>query len=127
MRRPTPLLTVAGALISLAGLAGCGDTTTDGSTATGGACASGDGTTVTVAIPEFRFEPEPVQIGPCDSVRWENTHDQPHTSTGKGDQRWSTDSLAPGATSEPVRFEMAGSFTYICALHPFMEGTVEVS
>lgn len=128
MRRPTPLRTVAvGALIALGGVAGCGDTTSDEPAAAATGCTAGDGATVTVAIPEFRFEPEPVRIGVCDSVVWDNAHDQPHTSTGRGDQAWSTGNLAPGSVSEPVRFEAAGSFTYICALHPFMEGTVEVS
>jgi plastocyanin len=56
-----------------------------------------------------------------------NAHDQAHTSTGTGDQDWSTGNIQPGASSEPVTFDDAGTFTYICALHPFMKGEVEVS
>ena len=85
------------------------------------------GTTVTVEIPEFAFSPTPVQVKACDSVVWENTHTQAHTSTGKGDKAWSTGNIADGATSDPVLFDQTGSFAYICALHPFMKGTVEVS
>jgi plastocyanin len=129
-RSPTRHLTVAAAsavaLLGLLGLTGCGDT--DSSDDAGGAaCGADAGTTVTVKIPEFEFSPQPVEIESCDSVVWENAHDQAHTSTGKGDQSWSTGNIAPGSTSEPVRFESPGSFAYICALHPFMEGTVEVS
>jgi plastocyanin len=132
MRRPTRHLTLLGvAALGLAGLAGCGDTTADEPTADaagGGAdCAAGTGETVTVEIPEFMFEPTPVEISACDSVVWKNTHDQAHTSTGKGDKAWSTGNIAAGSESDPVRFEDAGSFAYICALHPFMQGTVEVS
>ena len=56
-----------------------------------------------------------------------DVHDQPHTASGNGDQRWDTANIAPGDTSDPVTFDEAGSYTYICGLHPFMEGTVEVS
>ncbi|MEO7429642.1 MAG: plastocyanin/azurin family copper-binding protein [Acidimicrobiales bacterium] len=137
MRRPTPLLTTAAiALLGLAGLAGCGDTTPDkpaadkpAASGSGAAvdCAAHPGKTVTVEIPEFKFAPNPVQIAACDSVVWKNTADQAHTSTGKGAQAWSTGNITPGSASEPVLFADAGSFAYICALHPFMKGAVEVS
>ena len=82
---------------------------------------------MTVEIPEFAFDPNPVEIAVCDSVVWKNVHTQAHTSTGNGDKVWSTNNIAPNAESEPVRFEETGSFAYICALHPFMKGTVEVT
>jgi plastocyanin len=122
MRRLTPL-----AILVLA-LAACGDTSTEDATTDAAVdCDANPGETVTVDIPEFAFDPTPVEVNACDSVVWENTHDQAHTSTGKGDKAWSTDNLAPGSTSEPVLFGEAGTFTYICALHPFMEGTVDVT
>lgn len=138
MRRTTRILTATLALSALTGLAACGDTTDDESTDTttaesgdtgGGAPAdcSTPGETVTVEIPEFAFEPDPIEISTCDEVVWKNTHDQPHTSTGNGDQSWSTGNLQTDAESDPVAFEAAGSYTYMCALHPFMKGTVEVS
>ena len=122
MRRPTLL---AAAL--LIGVAGCGDTTADEPTAGDAGCGAGQGDTVTVEIPEFLFDPTPVAIERCDSVVWENTHDQAHTSTGKGDKAWSTGNITAGSTSDPVRFYEPGTFAYICALHPFMEGTVDVA
>lgn len=132
MRRPTHLVTTAAiALIGLAGLAGCGNTTPNKPAASGSGaavdCAAHPGKTVNVEIPEFKFAPNPVQIAACDSVVWKNSADQAHTSTGKGAQAWSTGNITPGSTSEPVLFADAGSFAYICALHPFMKGTVEVS
>jgi plastocyanin len=131
VRRPTFLL--AGCLLAV-GLSACGDTEADEPEAadTGGAMAEGadcgdEGETITVEIPEFAFAPDPIEISACDSVVWENTHTQAHTSTGKGDQAWNTGNVAAGEASEAVRFEQAGSFAYICALHPFMTGTVEVA
>ena len=125
MRRSTALLASLAAL-GAAVLAGCGDTTADedAGSASGGAAEC---ETVTVEIPEFAFAPDPVEISACDSVVWENTHTQAHTSTGNGDQQWSTGNIATGATSDPVTFEEPGELTYICALHPFMTGTVLVS
>lgn len=127
VRRPTLIL--GSALLALAALSGCGDTdepTTEASAPAGGE-PSGSCETVTVEIPEFAFAPDPIEIAACDSVVWENTHSQAHTSTGKGDQVWNTGNVAAGEASEAVLFEEAGSFAYICALHPFMTGTVEVS
>jgi plastocyanin len=127
MRRHVRVLTLLGVTaIGLTAFAGCGDTTAD-EPAASAECAPGAGATVTVEIPEFMFEPTPVQINACDSVVWKNTHDQAHTSTGKGDKAWSTGNITAGTESDPVLFEETGSFAYICALHPFMKGTVEVA
>jgi plastocyanin len=128
MMRPTRTLFVALALV--AGLSACGDT--DGEPESAAAddtagCADGAGETVTVEIPDFKFEPTPIEVDVCDQVVWRNTHDQAHTSTGNGDAGWSTGNIAPGDESAPVVFEEAGERTYMCALHPFMKGTVEVS
>ena len=123
MRHRTPLL--AAALIATLGLGACGDDDPQISEAGGD---GGDGpATVTVDIGDFMFEPSPTEVSVGDSVVWENVHDQAHTSTGTGDQDWNTANIAPGDTSDPVLFEQAGTYTYVCALHPFMEGTVEVS
>ena len=136
VRRLHPLSGAFAAAAAVLALSACGDTSEPADDAEGAeeagspsadGCADGAGETVTVDIPEFAFEPEPVTVSACDEVVWSNSHDQPHTSTGKGDQAWSTGNIAPGESSEPVRFEAAGTFSYICALHPFMTGTVEVS
>lgn len=125
MRRNRSPLIVTTIVVSaaLVGLAGCGETSSAGPAG----CGAGDGATVTVEIAEFAFEPDPLAVDACDSVVWSNEDEQAHTSTGDGDQRWSTGNLAAGATSTPVRFETAGTYTYRCALHPFMTGVVEVS
>ena len=114
-------------LVGVLALGACGD---DSATPAAGGpvdCGAVPGEEVVVTIGDFTFEPTPVEIEACDSVVWTNTHDQPHTSTGTGEQDWSTGNLQSGDDGKPVRFETAGSFTYICALHPFMKGTVEVA
>jgi plastocyanin len=113
----------AAAIAALLTAAGCGDTGDAASAeAPGGSCR-----TVTVSIGDFRFEPATIAVHRCDRVVWENDHDQAHTSTGQGDQTWSSGSLEPGERSEPVELRRDGTFAYVCALHPFMKGQVEVS
>lgn len=119
------------AVLALVALGACGDSGGDDDATTANSTAKScdtSGRTVTVDIGDFVFEPTPVDIKRCDSVVWMNTHDQAHTSTGDGSQKWSTGNIAPGETSaEPVQFTDEGTFTYICALHPFMKGTVTVA
>jgi plastocyanin len=119
----TPL--IAAALFALGFLGACGDD--DPPAAAAASESTSESTTVTVETGDFVFDPTPVEVHVGDSVRWENTHTQAHTSTGNGDQDWNTANIDPGATSDPVQFDEEGTFTYVCALHPFMEGTVEVS
>lgn len=83
--------------------------------------------TLVVTIPEFKFVPNPITVKKCDSIVWENKHNQAHTATGTGDYKFATGIIDPGSTSKPIVFDKPGSFSYICSLHPFMKGTVEVS
>lgn len=126
MHHRTPLF--AAALVLTLGLVACGDDDPAPQAATEVDGGGGDGpATVTVDIGDFVFDPTDVEVRVGDSVVWHNVHDQAHTATGNGDLTWNTDNLDPDATSEPVLFDEAGTYTYVCALHPFMEGTVEVS
>ena len=124
---PSPAAHLAIAILIGVGTAACGDTEPPDGAAEPVDCGERTGETVVVEVGDFAFDPTPVQVETCDEVVWRNAHTQAHTSTGNGDERWSTGNIAPGAESEPIVFEAAGDLTYICALHPFMKGTVEVS
>jgi plastocyanin len=118
----TPRLAAA-AVVSLAlvPFGGCGGSDDATSTSRTGPCR-----TLTVSVGDFTYSPADVEVHPCDAVVWKNAHDQAHTSTGQGAQTWNTGTIEPGRTSTPVSFDDRGSFTYICALHPFMHGEVHV-
>jgi plastocyanin len=122
MQRSRTALLAAAALLAALGLGACGD---DGGT--GAASASTDCASTTVDIRDFAFEPVTVEVGRCGSVVWRNGDDQAHTSSADEGARWSTGNIAAGASSEPVTFDEAGTFTYHCALHPFMKATVKVA
>jgi plastocyanin len=57
-------------------------------------------------------------------VTWTNQDSAGHT-VAAGDQSWASDTLEQGATFSHV-FSTAGTFSYICGVHPSMKGTVIV-
>ncbi len=77
-----------------------------------------------VRIQNFAFTPAPITVTPGTTVVWTNADAIPHTTTGK-DKQWDSGPIQPG-TSFKVTFDKAGTYTYACAIHPFMQGTVVV-
>lgn len=75
-----------------------------------------------VAISGFSYSPSTVTINVGDTVTWTNSDAQAHTATGTG---WNTGDLGNG-DSGSITFAAAGSFDYICGIHPAMRGTVAV-
>src|SRR5260370_34734419 len=75
--------------------------------------------------PSWCFSPNPIRITAGSTVTWTNTTAPTHTSTSDTGA-WNTGNIAPGATSAAVSFPTAGTFTYHCAIHPSMTGSVVV-
>jgi plastocyanin len=80
---------------------------------------------VTVTMEDFLFSPATVSINVGDSVTWTNSGSEPHNAVAD-DGSFETAILENG-DSETVTFDDAGSFSYICSIHPEMKGTVDVS
>lgn len=76
----------------------------------------------TVTISGFAYSPDPVTINVGDTVTWTNDDGQAHTATGSG---WNTGDLGNGESGS-VTFQAAGTFQYMCGIHPAMRGTVVV-
>jgi LPXTG-motif cell wall-anchored protein len=76
-----------------------------------------------VAIENFAFSPATVNVDVGDTVTWTNGDSAPHTATGDG---FDTGNLDEGESGSAT-FSTAGSFSYICSLHPQMKGTVVVA
>jgi plastocyanin len=72
------------------------------------------------------FSPNPIRITAGSTVTWSNTTGPTHTSTSDTGA-WNTGNIAPGTSSSAVSFPTAGTFTYHCAIHPTMTGSVIVS
>jgi plastocyanin len=59
------------------------------------------------------------------TVTWTNQDAMAHTVTAD-DGSWGSGPLGPGTTYSHV-FTSPGTYTYHCAFHPFMTGTVMVT
>jgi plastocyanin len=80
--------------------------------------------TKSVAIVDFEYEPSAVTIRTGDSVFWTNvgTAEEGHDVAFDA---FESETLPTGGTYSHV-FKAAGSFDYICSIHPKMKGTVTV-
>jgi plastocyanin len=76
--------------------------------------------------PPWCFSPKPIQITVGSTVTWANNTALTHTATSDT-AAWGTGNIAPGTTSSAISFPTAGTFTYHCAIHPSMTGSVIVS
>lgn len=77
---------------------------------------------VEVSIADFQFNQASMTVAPGTTVVWTNTGAAPHTVTGDfGD----SGILDPGQTFE-FTFNDAGTFAYICNVHPSMTGEIIV-
>lgn len=70
------------------------------------------------------YSPNPVSVAVGGTVTWTNNDVTTHTATSD-DGSFNSGNMAPGATFSRT-FSAAGTFTYHCAIHPGMVGTVTV-
>jgi plastocyanin len=75
-------------------------------------------------ISDFKFTPGTLTIHIGDSVTWTNDGPTDHTATAN-DGSFDTGTLKKGQSASHT-FTKAGTFAYICAIHPFMKGTIVV-
>jgi len=90
-------------------------------TPTGKAHASAS---ASVTMVDFSFTPASVTIAVGDTVTWHNTGQAPHNATAN-DGSFKTPDLNNGQSASHT-FSSAGTFSYICTIHPNMHGTVRV-
>ncbi len=101
---------------------GSGVTSSGDAVAGGG--EAGPPSTAHVTIADRAFGPADIAIALGGTVDWVNRDDRAHTVTG-GDGTFGSSTLEPGATFKET-FSTAGSFAYLCAIHPEMQGTIRV-
>jgi plastocyanin len=75
-------------------------------------------------IAGFAFKPATIQVKVGTTVRWTNRDEAPHTVTASSGGFTSKQLGKGGVYSR--RFASAGTFAYLCALHPNMKGRVVV-
>lgn len=77
----------------------------------------------TVTIEGMKFSPAMLSIAAGDTVTFVNKDSAPHTATAQG--TFDTGRLEQGQSGQ-LTFAAAGSFDYICTVHPAMKGTIVV-
>lgn len=117
--------TAFAAALALGACGGDSDTasttdTTGPDQATGGGGATGD----TIAIKNFKFVPDKLTANVGDMIKVTNEDNAAHTLTAK-DKSVDTGNLDEGA-SATITLAKAGTLDYICNIHPYMTGTIEV-
>jgi len=79
-----------------------------------------------VAIAEFLFGPQKMSVKQGQTITWTNVDDSPHQVTVQGQTEYRSPVLLKGQTTS-LTFAHAGTYDYICGLHPGMRGSVEVT
>jgi plastocyanin len=77
-----------------------------------------------ITISGFAFDPATVTIKVGGTVTWTNQDSVAHTVAAE-DNSWTSSNLGEGGTFSRT-FDTAGTFTYLCSIHPSMKGTVIV-
>ncbi|WP_067818864.1 cupredoxin domain-containing protein [Nocardia inohanensis] len=126
------LVTVsAGALV----VAGCGSDSPKSGTVSATAAASSSAAvpsgprpaaTTTVAVDDMRFSPANVTVKVGDTVTWKFSDKAPHAVQGIGDAAMGINSPITRTGEWSYTFTTAGTFRYLCPLHPEMKGVVTV-
>ena len=84
-------------------------------------------TTNTVSIKNFAFDPAVITVKVGTTVTWTNADQDPHTVTSDGKSGpLNSKPLNQGDTFQ-YTFTKAGTFSYLCTIHPFMTATVTVT
>jgi plastocyanin len=87
----------------------------------GGAAAGGG----EVTMKDIKFDPANVTIDAGQTVTWTNDDSVGHDVTGDDFKSGDAGAMQNGDTFEHT-FDAAGTFDYVCSVHPGMEGSVTV-
>ncbi|HTJ91427.1 MAG TPA: cupredoxin domain-containing protein [Acidocella sp.] len=79
----------------------------------------------TVAINDYTFTPGTVTVHPGDMVTWNNQDSTPHTATSLDGASFDSAAIVPGGKWS-FTFKTPGTYKYHCAIHPDMQGEVDV-
>jgi plastocyanin len=82
---------------------------------------------VSIAIQNFAFNPQSITVKVGSTVTWTDKDTTAHTVTSvSGPASFNSGPLAaPGGTFK-FTFSQAGTYSYHCAIHPFMMATITV-
>src|SRR5438034_9406525 len=82
--------------------------------------------TAEIAIDNFKFAPPTLTVAPGTAVTWSNHDEEPHNIVNIDQPRRFRSPAIDGGEKFTFVFSEPGTYKYICAVHPHMEGTVVV-
>jgi plastocyanin len=78
-----------------------------------------------VTMKDIKFNPATVTVKAGDTVTWTNDDSVGHDVTADAFDSGDAGGIEPGATFNH-KFPKAGTYSYVCTVHPGMKGTVKV-
>jgi plastocyanin len=85
----------------------------------------GGGGSAEVSMEGIKFNPGKITVAKGDTVTWTNNDSVGHDVTGDDFKSGDAGGMQNGDTFE-FTFDKAGTFDYVCTVHPGMQGTVTV-
>ncbi|MET9660481.1 cupredoxin domain-containing protein [Streptomyces sp. NPDC006510] len=79
-----------------------------------------------ITIKDFTFEPAHPTVAPGTLITVVNKDAETHTLTATGAKAFDTGKVAPGRTVTFTAPDKAGSYPFICTIHPYMKGSLTV-
>jgi plastocyanin len=86
--------------------------------------AFGDGGAIKISAKDFMFSPSNVTVKVGSTVTWTNLDEEPHTVFS--DTGLFRSSALDTKDSFSYKFDKAGTYHYLCTIHPRMVGTIVV-
>ena len=111
------LLLPLAAIAIVLGSCGGSDSTSSESTASA--------STQAVTIQDYVYKPARITVAKGTTIDFTNKDSTAHTVTSTDSGIFESGSIPPGKTGS-ITLNKTGTFTFYCAFHPFMKGTVSV-
>jgi plastocyanin len=132
--RPATALQLSGVvLVTVLTLTAC---SSSGTSSAGSKPASGSSSSIgsssstgatSISIKNFMFSPSNLTVKPGAKVTVTNHDSVTHTVTATSKSAFNTMDIGAGKTVTFTAPTKAGSYPYICDIHPYMKGTLTVS
>ena len=113
------------ALVALLAFVGAGCSSSSSSTNSSTNTASATTSSDAVSIQNFAYNPTDLTVAVGTTVTWTNNDSVSHTVIGDNGGP-DSGTIAPGGTYH-YTFTTAGTYSYHCAIHPSMTGSVTVT
>ena len=104
-------------------LVGCGGS--DAPAAAGGSDGGAAAESAAVSIADLKYAPASLEVAAGTTVTWTNEDEAPHTVSFDDEAIADSDELKKSDTFETT-FADAGTYSYVCAIHPAMKASVTV-